>query len=717
MTDLSGQQLGRYQLKTIIRRAGVATIYRAWQPSLDREVMVVVWPAFRQEAPHFAEHFQRAARRSARLDHPHILPLYDCGMEGGILYLVTRFVPGDTLQCALGGRGKVDRATDLVLQIAEAVSYAHEHDMIHGALQPEHILLDPKGNVLVTGFGLVEALHGSPELGALGVSATVPEYISPEQAQGQAPRVGSDIYALGLIAHALLAGRPPFQADSALGTIHQQVYETAPPLREMNPDVPQPVEAAIMKALAKQPSDRHASVEDFVAALRPAIMPARAEPPTVFAPELFPQQLGNVFDRANRALIRWSHRSRARGIRGVHLLVAIVLLVALAIGAIYGLRWYEEWRQEPTQAKLAALYSEAQRELETGEPEKCVEKLEEVLAVDPEYPGGTELSATCQAEAAAQQCFDQAIALREEEDWQSEVDRLQCIAENKPNWPGLDRLRYTARVRRGRQLISEGMHCQAVEHFAMATDLWPQDEEKARDDRNRTEHYCKGSEAYEEGNWEEAIEHLQALYDMAPDYASGLPGMLFDARVQWGDEYQKAKQWCKAYDQYKLAADMNKGLDISQAQIRQDNVLFECMTPTPTPTITPTPTVTPTTTPTPTRTPTPTATPSPTPYVPHCYYPGEVTYADRPVPLMELEVAVYDRYGRARQGVLVKIKAWNTEFFNRTGSDGHTVFTSLQPVEWSVELPDFGRSAAQGRATIEKHGQRAIVTFRERPCR
>ena len=204
---------------------------------------------------------------------------------------------------------------------------------------------------------------------------------------------------------------------------------------------------------------------------------------------------------------------------------------------------------------------------------------------------------------------------------------------------------------------------------------------------------------------------------MDPNYADDLAVMLFEARIRWGDAHRQAGEWCKAYEQYKLAAEMNEGLEIDRAEARRDEVFFECMTPTPTPTVTPTPTTTPTPTPTPTRTPTPTATPSPTPYVPHRYYPGKVAHVDRPVPIVELEVAVYDRYGRPKQGVLVRIAAWNVEFFNRTGPDGHTVFAALQPVEWSVELPDFGRRAAKGKATIEKHGQRAIITFRERPCR
>jgi serine/threonine protein kinase len=371
MTDLSGQRLGQYELKTIIRRAGVATIYQAWQPSLDREVMVFVWPAFGQEAPHFAERFQRAARRAARLDHPNILPLYDCGMEGDLLYLITRFVAGSTLESALRSRGRVKRALHVLLQVGEAINHAHAQGVVHGALQPEHILLDPKGSVLVTGFGLAQALRESPELGALGVSATVPEYISPEQAQGEAPQARSDVYALGLIAYALLAGRPPFQADSGLGTIHRQLYEVPPRLRETDPRVPQSIEAAVTKALAKQPDERHASVADFMAALRPAALPAQAEPATIFAPEMFPQQTGNVLDRANRALIRWRDGLRERGIRGAHVAIALALLVTLPIGAIYGLRAHWERQRVFREAELAALYTKAVSALEAGDPGRC----------------------------------------------------------------------------------------------------------------------------------------------------------------------------------------------------------------------------------------------------------------------------------------------------------------------------------------------------------
>jgi len=184
MTLPSDGRLGPYELHEVIGKGGMATVYRAHQPSMDRDVAIkIISPELAAE-PEFAERFEREARIIARLQHPHILPVFDFGREGETIYLVMRLMEGGNLAHELrGGALPIKRAIDLTRQIASALDYAHLRGIVHRDLKPTNVLLDNLGNAYLTDFGIAKMLSGGPTTGltATGAVMGTPTYMAPEQ--------------------------------------------------------------------------------------------------------------------------------------------------------------------------------------------------------------------------------------------------------------------------------------------------------------------------------------------------------------------------------------------------------------------------------------------------------------------------------------------------------------------------------------------------------
>src|SRR5512137_2289755 len=185
MTDLSGRTFGQYQLIEPISSGGMATIYKAYQPGLDRVVAIKVLPEFLLDQPGFLERFRIEAQAIAKLDHPHILPVYDYGEAERTPYLVMKYVPGGTLR-DLMAKGAIDprRAAPLLRQMAEALEHAHQQGVIHRDVKPSNVLLQDGGWVQLMDFGLAKMMTGSSDITASGTGVGTPDYVSPEQAQG-----------------------------------------------------------------------------------------------------------------------------------------------------------------------------------------------------------------------------------------------------------------------------------------------------------------------------------------------------------------------------------------------------------------------------------------------------------------------------------------------------------------------------------------------------
>ena len=269
-----GQMLGPYRIINQIGRGGMATVYKAYQPSVDRYVAVKVLPSQLAESREFAARFQQEARIIAKLEHPHILPVFDYGESEGVAYFVMRYMDAGTLkEKMIEGRplplSDIDR---LFTQLAEALSYAHSRGIVHRDLKPANVLIDAQGNVFLTDFGIAKLLESaSPRLTQTDAIMGTPAYISPEQAQGNPVDQRSDIYSLGIILYEMVTGSVPFTAETPLAVLFKHISDPLPPPSIVKPDIPPAIEKVILKSLAKDPKDRFATAAEFMAAWRRAL--------------------------------------------------------------------------------------------------------------------------------------------------------------------------------------------------------------------------------------------------------------------------------------------------------------------------------------------------------------------------------------------------------------------------------------------------------------
>ena len=260
----------RYELDREVGHGGMAHVYRAHDRQHDRDVAIKV---LRPElaAALGTERFLREIHIEARLQHPHILPLFDSGAADGILYYVMPYVEGETLRDRIRREKQLPVADALRIarEVAEALSYAHAHDVLHRDIKPANILL-AGDNAMVADFGIARTLSAVDEeaLTGTGIAVGTPEYMSPEQGtgDGSADR-RSDIYALGCVLYEMLAGEPPFSGRSAQNILARHRQDSPPPLHVLRPGLPSWLEASVERALAKIPADRFPTADAFAASL------------------------------------------------------------------------------------------------------------------------------------------------------------------------------------------------------------------------------------------------------------------------------------------------------------------------------------------------------------------------------------------------------------------------------------------------------------------
>jgi serine/threonine protein kinase/tetratricopeptide (TPR) repeat protein len=277
-----GKKLRAYEITEEIGSGGMATVYRAYQPSMDRHVAIkVIRPSILHD-PASRERFQREARLIARLEHPHLLPIYDFDGEHDPPFIVMRFLEGGTLK-QVQQRGGVPRDEMLYIlhQLAGALDYAHRQGVVHRDLKPSNVMIDREGNAFLTDFGIARASDGGRDLTHTGLLIGTPGYMAPEQARGDG-QVGTaaDLYSLGVMAFELLTGRAPYEHESGFEVVLAHLNDPVPRASETGPGIPKAVDAVLERALAKDPASRPASasalVEDLARALqiRPSNAPA-----------------------------------------------------------------------------------------------------------------------------------------------------------------------------------------------------------------------------------------------------------------------------------------------------------------------------------------------------------------------------------------------------------------------------------------------------------
>ena len=317
LTRLAGSLADRYEVQRELGAGGMATVYRAVDLKHQRDVAIkVLHPEL--GAALGSERFLSEIRTTARLQHPHILPLLDSGEADGLLYYVMPLVTGETLRHRLEREKQlpIDDSISIAREVADALGYAHGLGVIHRDVKPENILLRD-GHALVADFGIALAVQtaGGARMTQTGLSLGTPQYMSPEQAMGERTIDGrSDLYALGAVTYEMLAGEPPFTGPNVQAIVARLLAEEPRSLAVQRRAVPAGVENAVMRALEKLPADRYSRAAEFAAALlvdAPASVRAGGRPRRIRRRAIWPM-VGR--GRGDAGCRRW-RRSRARETR------------------------------------------------------------------------------------------------------------------------------------------------------------------------------------------------------------------------------------------------------------------------------------------------------------------------------------------------------------------------------------------------------------------
>jgi serine/threonine protein kinase len=300
-TGMIGQEIGRYRILELLGTGGMATVYKAFDTRLEREVAIKV---IRREvfAPDEMEmllkRFEREAKSVARLSHPNIVGVIDYGEFEGAPYLVMEYLPGGTLKDRLGRPIPWREAIRLILPIVRALEYVHDRQIINRDVKPSNMLMTENGEPMLTDFGLVKIFadkdkDGTTTITTSGTGLGTPDYMAPEQWTGEAT-AQSDLYSLGVVLYEMITGRRPYSADTPAGVLLKQANEPLPLPTTYIPDLPRDIESVLLKALAKDPANRYPDMHTFRNELENLLAGKRVSASTVKVEQLREQMTGKV---------------------------------------------------------------------------------------------------------------------------------------------------------------------------------------------------------------------------------------------------------------------------------------------------------------------------------------------------------------------------------------------------------------------------------------
>jgi hypothetical protein len=318
-----GSEFGPYRVVAPLGRGGMAAVYRAHDPALDRDVALKVLPAEFLHDPAFAARFKQEAQVAARLEHPHIVPVHAFGIESGRPWMAMRLLAGGSLAERVRRGPLTPRDAAAVLRgVANALDYAHAHGIVHRDVKPANVLLDEAGRPYLADFGIARMLEGSPVVTATGLIQGSPTYMAPEQAMGAKVDRLADVYALGVMAFECLTGRAPYTGPTPVAILMKHVQEPVP--QPAPAELAPALAAVVRRCLAKSPAERWPSAGAFAAALEqaaagvPSTAGAGAVPTLTVPPTPAP---GATRVRSGPSERRWAWRAAA---------------AALALGALVG---------------------------------------------------------------------------------------------------------------------------------------------------------------------------------------------------------------------------------------------------------------------------------------------------------------------------------------------------------------------------------------------
>jgi serine/threonine protein kinase len=287
--SLEGQTLGKYRVLEPLGRGGMARVYRAYHPQLDRYVAIKVLRADLVEmgeikAESWRARFRREAQAVAALRHPHIVQVFDFDVQDDVYYMVMELLEGDTLKTRLNDyRVRDERmgwgeSVRVLLDVLDGLAYAHSEGMVHRDIKPSNVLLTRRGQAVLADFGIAQIVGGTRHTASGALLGTF-NYMAPEQGLEGRSDARSDVYALGIVLYEMLTQRTPFEADTPLAVLMKHVNDPLPLPRAIDPTIPQSFERVVLKALAKEPEDRYQSAEEMARALRGAAEEAEVELP------------------------------------------------------------------------------------------------------------------------------------------------------------------------------------------------------------------------------------------------------------------------------------------------------------------------------------------------------------------------------------------------------------------------------------------------------
>ncbi len=349
MPFIIGENVGPYRLIEKLGKGGMATVFKAYHPSLDRYVAIkALHPAF-MEHPGFIDRFEREAKVVAKLDHPNIVPIFDFSEHEDRPYLVLKYVRGETLKARLEKSKLTYKESRHIFRvISSALAYAHQEGVLHRDVKPSNVLMEKGGQIFLADFGLARMTETSQTTLSGQMMMGTPHYISPEQAKGVGSLdSGTDIYSLGVMMYELLVGEVPFQADTPFSVIHDHIYSPLPLPRDMNPDLNEDIQRAILKSLAKKREDRYENISEMMAMFLKAFdtliieHPSDGEAPTLMlnsdAREIATQKAAAAEESAVAAGISDTvigEKTRKKGIPGWIWWMAIPALLTLCLGTM-----------------------------------------------------------------------------------------------------------------------------------------------------------------------------------------------------------------------------------------------------------------------------------------------------------------------------------------------------------------------------------------------